>query len=285
MTPIDAQDVVTRFAPSPTGRLHLGHAYSALAAHDLAREHGGRFLLRIEDIDVERCRPAFLDGILEDLRWLGLPWDALTIQSMRAGAHAAALQQLRSNGLLYPCICTRSEIAASASAPHGPVTVYAGTCRDRSLDPGDPHPFAWRLDVGRAAARLGRLDWQDADAGTVRADPETGGDIVVGRKGLGVAYHLAVVIDDAAAGVTDVVRGDDLFAATHVQRLLQALLDLPTPRYRHHPLVLGPDGRRLAKRTPGTTLADMRAARVDPHALIEGLRRNCLPVGFTVANA
>jgi len=258
------QDVVTRFAPSPTGRLHLGHALSALRSFDFARSRGGRFLLRIEDIDVARCRPEFVGAILDDLRWLGIDWDVLAIQSGRAAEHATALLRLRDMGLLYPCTCTRAEIAASASAPHGAVgAAYPGTCRGRT---DAPDGAAWRLDVRKAAA-FGGID---------------GGhdDVVLARKGLGVAYHLAVVVDDADAGVTDVIRGLDLEHATPVQNLLQALLGFPTPRYVHHPLVAGPDGRRLAKRTPGSTLADLRAAGVDPVALQNDLRSGCLPVGF-----
>lgn len=277
---------VTRFAPSPTGRLHLGHALSAIFNHDAARASGGQFILRIEDIDHDRCKPEFVDGIIEDLTWLGLDWDQLDIQSRHAPAHMAGLDRLRAMGLVYPCICTRAEIAASASAPHGDGgPLYPGTCRHHPPSPDDPRPVAWRLDVERAAAIAGPLAWHDASVGEVRADPVAAGDVVLGRKGLDVAYHLAVVVDDGAAGVTDVIRGQDLFTATHVQRLLQALLDLPTPQYRHHALITGPDGKRLAKRTPGSTLAALRAAGVDPTVLADDLRRHRLPVGFGWANA
>lgn len=256
--------MVTRFAPSPTGRLHLGHALSALQSYDFARSRGGRFVLRIEDIDVARCRPEFVGAILDDLRWLGIDWDALEIQSDHAAAHAAALVRLGSMGLLYPCTCTRAEIAASASAPHGASgPAYPGTCRGRT---DAPDGAAWRLDVGKAATIAGIDGAHD--------------DVVLARKGLGVAYHLAVVADDAEAGVTDVIRGRDLEGATPVQNLLQVLLGLPTPSYVHHPLVAGPDGRRLAKRTPGSTLADLRAAGCDPAALQNDLRSGRLPVGF-----
>lgn len=260
----DPQDVVTRFAPSPTGRLHLGHAYSAVLSHEFARTDGGRFVLRIEDIDTARCRPEFTDAIIEDLRWLGIDWDALVIQTDHAGEHAAALERLREMGVVYPCTCTRAEIAASASAPHGDAgPVYPGTCRGRT---DTPDGAAWRLDVGKASAVAGRDGGHD--------------DIVLARKGLGVAYHLAVVVDDAAAGVTDVIRGCDLESATPVQNLLQALLGLPVPRYLHHALVAGPDGKRLAKRTPDATLGDLRAAGVDPARLRNDLRTGRLPVGF-----
>lgn len=275
------QAVIMRFAPSPTGRLHLGHAFSAMLSHDLARSRAGWFVLRIEDIDSARCRPDFVDAIVEDLRWLGIDWDALDIQTHHARQHATMLDQLRDLGLIYPCICNRSEIAASASAPHGNAgSVYPGTCRERVMAAQETRPTAWRLDVGKAVALTGSLSWYDADAGTVAADPLAGGDVVVARKGSGATYHLAAVADDATAGVTHVVRGVDLFAATHVQRLLQALLDLPVPRYRHHRLIAGPDGKRLAKRTPGSTLADLRKAGVDPAVLCDDLRKHRLPVGF-----
>lgn len=277
---------IFRFAPSPTGRLHLGHAFSVLLNHDSARESGGRFVLRIEDIDRDRCRAEYVDGIVDDLHWLGLDWDALDTQTHHRAAHDAALDRLRDMGLVYPCICTRAEIAASASAPHGDAgPVYPGTCRQRAHDPGDPRPVAWRLDVAKAAALSGPLTWHDTDKGHIAADALAGGDVVLGRKGLGVAYHLAVVVDDAVAGVTDVIRGRDLFGATHVQRLLQALLDLPVPLYRHHALIAGLDGKRLAKRTPGSTLADLRDAGADPAALAGDLRSARLPVGFGWANA
>ncbi|UVO55116.1 tRNA glutamyl-Q(34) synthetase GluQRS [Sphingomonas sp. SUN039] len=263
------QDIVTRFAPSPTGRLHLGHALSAVLSHDFARAHRGRFVLRIEDIDTARCRTEFTDAILDDLRWLGIDWDRLDIQTDRAADHAAALDRLQAMGLLYPCTCTRAEIAASASAPHGGAgPIYPGTCRGRT---DAPEGAAWRLDMAKASAIVGVSGRHD--------------DVVLARKGLGVAYHLAVVVDDAAAGVTDVIRGADLLSATPVQNLLQVLLGLPVPRYTHHPLVAGSDGKRLAKRTPGATLADLRAAGADPALLRNDLRSGRLPVGFGWADA
>ena len=249
--------VVTRFAPSPTGPLHLGHAYSALTGRALADAHGGRFLLRIEDIDRTRCRPAWEAAILRDLRWLGIGWDGPVVrQSERLPAYAAALDHLKALGVVYPCTCTRADIAAAASAPHGPEgPLYPGTCRSLQR-PGDS--AAWRLDVRAALDLTGPLAWRDATAGTIAADPAALGDIVVARRDIGASYALAVVVDDAWAGVTDVVRGLDLFDATHAQRLLQALLGLPAPRYHHHPLVLGPDGRRLAKRDGSASLAWLR---------------------------
>ncbi|WP_294200466.1 tRNA glutamyl-Q(34) synthetase GluQRS [uncultured Sphingomonas sp.] len=276
----------TRFAPSPTGRLHLGHALSAVRAYDLARTGGGRFLLRIEDIDGTRSRPEHVDTILRDLEWLGLEWDELSFQSQRLDLYAAA--QARLADLLYPCFCTRAEIAASLSAPHGPEAVYPGTCRHRSAAEraarmGEPH--GWRIDMARAVERVGPLYWQDERAGSVLADPLSHGDVILARKDAPASYHLAATVDDAAQGVTDVVRGLDLFEATHVHRLLQALLGLPTPLYHHHPLIVGADGQRLAKRHGAPALAAMREGDADGRALADALRRNMLPAGFRLGEA
>ncbi|MFT3978460.1 MAG: tRNA glutamyl-Q(34) synthetase GluQRS [Sphingomonas bacterium] len=264
---------ITRFAPSPTGRLHLGHAWSAILSHDLARERSGRFLLRIEDIDGTRSRPQHVDAILEDLRWLGLDRDGeVTFQSQRLDLYVAALERLRAMGLLYPCFCTRAEIAAaSLSAPHGAEPVYPGTCRgiDATGRMGEPH--CWRIDMARAAARAGPLSWTDHGR-EVAADPLSAGDVVLARKDAPASYHLAVTVDDAAQGVTDVVRGRDLFAATHVHRLLQALLGLPTPAWHHHGLLAGADGERLAKRHGSPTLAAMRESGEDGRAVAAMLR-------------
>lgn len=284
----DSGAPVTRFAPSPTGRLHLGHAFSAIQAHDRARDGGGRFLLRIEDIDQGRCREAFVEGILEDIRWLGLHWDGPVVrQSSRLGHYAQALQRLKDEGLAYPCFCTRgeiaAEIAASGAAPHGPDgPVYPGTCRgltgvERAARLAAPH--AWRLDMAAAVERAGPLQWQDEIAGPVVARPEMFGDVVLARKDAPTSYHLAVTVDDAAQGVTHVVRGEDLFAATHVHRLLQALLGLSVPVYRHHRLVTDADGRRLAKRDHAATLADLRAGGTDPAQIVTALREGRNPVG------
>jgi glutamyl-Q tRNA(Asp) synthetase len=268
--------IVTRFAPSPTGRLHLGHAYSAILAHDVARSRQGRFLLRVEDIDGTRSRPEHVATIRADLEWLGLGWDgAIVHQSQRLPAYAAALDRLDSMGLLYRCYCTRAEIAAaSLSAPHGAEPVYPGTCRgrDESLD----SPYCWRLDMAAAVARVGPLVWHDHDRAIV-ADPLAAGDVVLARKDAPASYHLAVTVDDAWQGVTDVVRGRDLYAATHVHRLLQALLDLPTPAYHHHDLLTGADGTRLAKRHGAPTLAALREAGMDGHVLADELRAGRLP--------
>ncbi len=274
----------SRFAPSPTGALHLGHAYSALMAHDAARDAGGAFRLRIDDLDAGRVRPAFRVGIDADLAWLGLvPDGPAVVQSDRTGAYAGALERLRAGGLLYPCFCTRADIAASIAAPHGADGPrYPGTCRglvaDERIARGDAH--ALRLDVAAALALSGPLAFSDAEAGLIAADPAMHGDVVLARRDGTVAYHLASTIDDAAMAITLVVRGRDLLSATHIHRLLQALLDLPVPAYRHHRLIGGADGRRLAKRDGAATLASMRAAGVDPRALIAQLRLGNLPPGY-----
>jgi glutamyl-Q tRNA(Asp) synthetase len=286
--------IVTRFAPSPTGRLHLGHAFSALVAHDFARARGGAFLLRIEDIDPGRARPEHVDAIIEDLAWLGLDWDGeIIFQSERLPLYRDALDQLRAGGFVYPCFCTRSaiaaEIAASAAAPHGPDGPhYPGTCRDLSGEERErrmtSEAHAWRLDVAKAATAAGPLYWRDGDT-EVQAEPERFGDVVLGRKDAPVSYHLAVTLDDAAQGITDVVRGCDLYAATDVHRLLQALLDLPTPFYHHHPLLLDSDGRRLAKRHGAPTIAGLRESGADPKTVADGLREGRLPAGYSAAEA
>jgi glutamyl-Q tRNA(Asp) synthetase len=276
------QNVVTRFAPSPTGRLHLGHAWSALCAHDLAREAGGAFLLRIEDIDTARCRAEFVDGIFEDLRWLGFDWDGeVMFQSQRTAHYQAALAALIDRGLAYRCWCTRTEIAAAAAAaPHGDYgPLYPGTCRGRS-DPGDGRPYCWRLDVLKAVRTTGPLRWRDFREGPVIASPQMLGDVVIARKDAETSYHLAVTLDDAAQEVSHVVRGIDLFRSTHLHRLLQALFHLPPPEYRHHDLVVDDDGERLAKRRNAPTIASLRQAGVDPIRLISGMRDGRFPVGF-----
>lgn len=270
--------VVTRFAPSPTGRLHLGHAYSALYAESLAREAGGRFLLRIEDIDRTRCRPAFEAGILEDLAWLGLGWEEpVWRQSERMPIYAEALGRLAARDLLYPCFCTRKdiarEIAEAGHAPHGPDgPVYPGTCRALSaaertarIDAGAA--YAQRLRMDRAMAEAGPLAFRDRRAGAVAVDARPFGDVVLARKETPASYHLAVVIDDAAQGVTLVSRGEDLLPATHVHRVLQALLGLPEPEYAHHRLLAGADGRRFAKRDGSLTIESLRRAGHSPAAV------------------
>lgn len=262
--------LVTRFAPSPTGRLHRGHALSAFTGWRLAQATGGRFLVRIEDIDRARCRPEHEAAIFDDLAWLGIGWETPVLrQSERRAAYSEALERLKKLELLYVCHCSRADIAAAAAAPHGSGVVYPGICRKKNLD--ETNSSALRIDVSRALALTGPLSWSDKTVGSVPATPAILGDFVVARRDLGTAYALAVVVDDATQGVTDVVRGCDLFEATHGQRLLQALLGLPTPLYHHHRLVTDAAGQRLAKRDGGETLASIRAAGVSAAQLIMSL--------------
>jgi glutamyl-Q tRNA(Asp) synthetase len=267
--------IVTRFAPSPTGYLHLGHAYSALDAWRSAREAGGKFLLRIEDIDTTRCRPEFIGAILEDLAWLGLDWDGeVRKQSEHFADYESALDRLDVMGMIYPCFCRRTEIAAeiarAGGAPQGEEgPIYPGTCRilpaeERLRRIAAGESFALRLDVRRALARTGPLTWHDDEQGEITAKPESLGDVVLARKDVPTSYHLAVTVDDALQGVTLVTRGADLFSATHIHRLLQALLDLPTPRYRHHKLLTDASGKRFAKRDEALTLKALREAGRSP---------------------
>ena len=271
---------VTRFAPSPNGSLHLGHAFSAIVAHDLARERGGRFVLRIEDIDGARSQPELADEFRADLAWLGLAWDEVAPQSARLDSYAAAADRLRGEGLLYPCACTRTEIAEAAreTGPEGPV--YPGTCKGRALDPAAP--VVWRLDVAAALARTGPLEWVDELAGLQVADPARLGDVVLVRKHEPASYHLAATLDDAADGITLVTRGRDLFAATHVHRLLQTLLGLPKPVWHHHPLLLDASGGKLAKRRNSPSLADRRHAGEEGAALAAALRAHRFPAGISL---
>ena len=263
--------IVTRFAPSPTGFLHLGHAYSALFAEKAARAEGGKFLLRIEDIDRGRCRLEFESAIKEDLRWLGLNWDSVVIrQSDRFDLYKKALSNLSTRHLIYPCFCTRKEIQAelmrSSNAPHGlDGPVYPGTCRSRSAEERQQkinkgEPYALRLDVAKASDEVGTLTFQDGQYGEVSVDPTIGGDIILSRKDTPASYHLAVTVDDAAQGVTLVTRGEDLLAATHIHRLLQALLNYPEPTYHHHTLLKDRSGNRFAKRDKSLSLRSLRQA-------------------------
>ena len=275
----------SRFAPSPSGRLHLGHAFSAAVGHAAARGAGGAFRLRIEDLDAGRCRPEFVDGIYEDLRWLGLDWDGeVLVQSKRTHLYTEALERLRDQGLVYACFCTRADIAASLTAPHGDAGAhYPGTCRDLPDDPARRAsiPHSWRLDSATALAHAGLPSWTEQDGHPYRASEADIGDAILARKDAPASYHLACVVDDAASGVDLVVRGADLRPSTPVQRLLQSLLGLPEPTYLHHPLVLHADGRRLAKRNIAPTLAAMREASVDGPALAADLAAGKLPLGFT----
>lgn len=276
---------VFRFAPSPNGYLHLGHAYSALLNADLARKSDGRLLLRIEDIDVTRCRPEFEAAIDDDLGWLGVGWEQpVRRQSQHLAVYGEALDRLTALGLVYPSFESRAEIArlvaqreAGGAWPRDPdgAPLYPGAAkslapqaRERLLASGAP--FALRLDMAAALARADALDWREQGAGpggetaTVMAQPQAWGDVILARKDTPTSYHLAVVIDDALQGVTDVVRGEDLFWATSVHRLLQRLLDLPAPVYRHHRLIRDAAGRKLSKSTRATSLRELRAAGLTP---------------------
>jgi glutamyl-Q tRNA(Asp) synthetase len=259
--------IVTRFAPSPTGRLHLGHAHSALVGWHRARAESGRFLLRIEDIDPARCRPEFEAAILEDLAWLGLDWDGpVRRQSEHLADYAAALDRLRGLALIYPCFCSRKDIAAAVNAPHGPEgPVYPGTCRNLPADlararqeRGDP--YALRLDVAKAKNQTGPISFEDERAGVVEADPEALGDVVLARRDAPASYHLCVTLDDHLQGVSLVTRGVDLFHATHIHRLLQAVLGLNVPTYAHHLLLTNAAGERLSKRDGAASLQMLRRA-------------------------
>ncbi|WP_179505983.1 MULTISPECIES: tRNA glutamyl-Q(34) synthetase GluQRS [unclassified Sphingomonas] len=262
--------IVTRFAPSPNGPLHLGHAWAAIVAHDRARAATGTFLLRIEDIDGARSRPELAEEFRADLAWLGLSWTEVKPQSQRVERYRAAADALRTAGLLYPCHCTRAEIAANAAAqgPDGPL--YPGTCRLHPIEPGPD--VAWRLDMARAMALAGPLEWTDERRGIQQATPDLFGDVVLWRKDAPASYHLAATVDDAADGVSVVTRGIDLFRASHVHRLLQALLGLPVPRWHHHAVLVGPDGRKLAKRRGAAGLAERRQNGEDGPALAAALR-------------
>lgn len=279
-------EFTTRFAPSPTGLLHRGHAYSALLGWRAARAAGGRFLLRIEDTDFTRCRPDHEAAILEDLAWLGIDWDGpVRRQSEHRPDYDAALHRLRDQGVLYRCFRTRKDLMALAGgAPHaddpGDTQAFSGgplAHDEEAALMAEGRPFAWRLSLSAAAVRLSDLQaltWMEQWAGLPgirHAEPHLLGDMVLGRKDIGAGYVIASVIDDAAQGVTHIIRGEDLIQATSIQRVLQALLDLPTPVYRHHPLILGPDGRRLAKRDRSATLASMRERGVTPAQVIAEL--------------
>jgi glutamyl-Q tRNA(Asp) synthetase len=268
-------ETVTRFAPSPTGRLHLGHAFSALTAYEAARQAKGRFLLRIEDIDQGRCRPEFEQAIYDDLAWLGLDWkQPVRRQSDHFDFYRQALDRLQDMGLVYPCFCTRkeiaAEIAAAGSAPHGPDgPLYPGSCRhllpsERERRQSSGAPFALRLDAAAAAAQTGPLRWIEQGKGEIAVDPQLHGDVVIARKDIPTSYHLAVTLDDAIQGVTLVTRGEDLLPATHIHRLLQAVLGLPVPEYRHHKLLTDETGKRLAKRDGAEGLASLRQKGADP---------------------
>jgi glutamyl-Q tRNA(Asp) synthetase len=272
--------IVTRFAPSPTGNLHLGHAASAVFAEDAARREGGRFLLRIEDIDRARCRPEFDAAILEDLAWLGIGWDGpVRRQSAHMDDYRAALERLGAMGVTYPCFCSRKDIAAAATAPHGPgAGLYPGTCRGLAAEERDRRraagePYAIRLDIGAALARTGPLTWRDRGKGLIVATPEDDGDPVIARRDTPTSYHLSVIVDDHIQGVTLVTRGEDLFTATHIHRLLQALLGYDPPDYHHHGLLTNEAGARLSKRDGALSLRALRAQGKTPDDVRAALPR------------
>ena len=273
----------TRFAPSPNGLLHMGHAISAVLAHGLACEMHGEFCLRIEDIDAGRSRHEFVDAIFADLLWLGLDWNGKAVfQSDRLSNYDAAARQLKDRALLYPCVCTRAEIAAAASAagPEGPV--YPGTCKGRQIDLAEPH--CWRLDMQTALGLTGPLSWHDRVAGKVTARPQDFGDVVLIRKDAPASYHLAATLDDAADSMTHIVRGKDLFTATHVHRLLQALLDLPTPEYWHHDLLLGADRRKFSKSENAPPLRELRERGAEGTAVLQVLKDGIFSAGISRDN-
>jgi glutamyl-Q tRNA(Asp) synthetase len=269
--------IITRFAPSPTGYLHLGHAFSAFNACQRARQAGGQFLLRLEDIDPGRCRPEYAEAIQQDLLWLGLHWDGpVRVQSEHLAEYRAVLDGLEKRGLAYSCFCTRADIAASVAAPHGPdgAPLYPGTCRglstaERMARIAAGRPFALRLNMD-AAVRPG-LSYAEEGEVRVACHPERFGDVVLARKDAPASYHLCVTHDDAVQGVTLVTRGDDLKPATDLHRLLQTLMEWPTPVYAHHSLMTDPAGRRLAKRDKAVTLRSLRAKGVSARAIIERL--------------
>lgn len=280
--------VVTRFAPSPNGQLHLGHAFSALCAHEFARAFGGQFRLRIEDIDGTRSRPEHIETILDDMQWLGLAQDGyVQFQSQHTARYVAALDRLNSTGLLYRCGCTRGDIAEALKhkpVPHGPDGPhYPGTCRDRPFA-GDA-PYSWRLDIKKAVDLAGPLLWMDLAAGQQLADPTAFGDVILWRKDAPASYHLAATVDDAADGITYVVRGKDLFAYTAIHRLLQKLLDLPVPEYWHHPLLLDSAAEKLAKSKSSPALSARRLAGESGTELMDNLRHRTLPLGISLSDA
>ena len=281
-----AVTVRTRFAPSPNGALHLGHAYAAVVAHDLAHRHdaarGGEFLVRIEDIDGTRSRAELVPEMLADLEWLGLEWDGPVVcQSQRLDSYVAAGERLKTMGLLYPCQCTRAEVLAAATqvGPDGPI--YPGTCRGREVN---PEGAAWRLEMAKAIDLAGPLTWTDAVAGVQQARPELFGDVVLLRKEAPASYHLAATLDDAAQGITLVTRGADLFASTHVHVLLGHLLQLCASSYHHHLLLVEADGKKLAKRRGSPALADLRRAGEDGLALAQALRERRFPAGISLGS-
>ena len=281
--------MVTRFAPSPTGRLHLGHAYSAWQAWERVQRGGGRFLLRFEDIDHTRVRDEFYQLIEEDLRWLGLSWSESPWRQLdRLAAYKVAFESLKEGGLVYPCFCTRKDLAQTAPQTGDEASLYAGTCRLLSADERERRlregvACSWRLDMERAGQQVGELFFRDERFGKVLVQPSLLGDPVLARKDIATSYHLAVVVDDAAQEVSDIIRGQDLLESTHVHRVLQELLGYPAPAYFHHDLVVDEEGKRLAKRHDSLAIAVLReegwsADRVLAEAL-RSVREGCAERG------
>lgn len=262
--------MITRFAPSPTGHLHLGHLYAALFARDLAAKHGGRFLLRYEDIDVTRVRETYFTQTEDDLHWAGLVWEPSTLrQTSRMRFYQDAMEKLKTLGVVYPCFCSRKDIQRELDnltrAPHGPDGPhYPGTCKHLTPDQvaaniatgSEP---SWRLDSDKAQALTGELSFSDSRLGKISVIHGLLGDVVLARKDIGTSYHIAVVVDDAFQNISDVTRGKDLLESTHIHRILQSLLDLPQPCYHHHDLVCDSQGKRLAKRDNALSIKQLRA--------------------------
>ena len=270
--------MTTRFAPSPTGHLHLGHAFAAMIAFQRAQEQGGEFLLRFEDIDHTRTRPEYYERITEDLTWLGIHWDHQPWRQIdRLSNYANALERLKDFGVIYPCFCTRREIENElknlTNAPQGPEgPLYPGTCRGRQKAPQESAEPAWRLDAQKAASLVGPLTFTDRVHGKIEVDATLLGDLILARKDIGTSYHLAVVVDDAAQGIDLVTRGDDLLGSTHVHRVLQKLLDFPEPEYEHHRLIIDHNGERLAKRNDALSLRTLRETGASPAELLAALK-------------
>jgi glutamyl-Q tRNA(Asp) synthetase len=272
-------NVITRFAPSPTGHLHLGHAYSVWMSWSRAREENGSFRLRLEDIDAARCRPEYALGIIDDLRWLGLDWDGeIRRQSEHLPDYRAMLQALESRGMLYPCFCSRAEIARALAAPHNGEQKYPGTCRhltarERAARMAAGTNYAWRLDSVRALQQVPDFGFYEEDVGFIDGNPDALGDVVLGRREQPTSYHLCVVHDDALQKISHVVRGQDLFGVTHIHVLLQRLLNLPSPIYAHHRLLTDAAGQRLSKRSGADSLRGMREAGMTAAEVLEQLRQ------------
>ncbi len=275
---MDSERVITRFAPSPNGHLHLGHAYSAIVAHDIAKASKGEFLLRIEDIDGPRSKPEFTDEFRRDLEWLGLEWKEVPPQSSRLDTYAEAARSLVESGLLYPCSFTRKQMDELPIRRGTDGVEYPGACRAECAKE-ESHETALRLDIDRALAVVGDICWSDARRGSMKADPRPFGDVVIVRKDLPASYHLAVTMDDAADGVNLVTRGKDLIEATHIHRVLQELLGLPVPQWHHHELLLDDTGQKLAKRRGSPSLAERRESGENGLMLAEQLRLQILELG------